>query len=113
MHRFHTLPFLLALLKEDKHALPRALRLAGQAEEYVLGRVLEKEREPGIEKRLGTHLDGLGLRGFYDGRDRTEETREKEEPGPSVFRSEHEASTVMSDTGARVRERGRDDGRGR
>ena len=60
----------LTLLKEDKHALPRALRLAGQAEEFVLGRVLEKELEPGIEKRLGDHLDGLGLRGFYDGRDR-------------------------------------------
>ena len=77
----------LALLKEDKHALPRALRLAGQAEEFVLGRVLEKEREPGIENRMGDHLDGLGLRGFYDGRDRRGETREKEEPGHSLSRS--------------------------
>lgn len=60
----------LTLLKEDKNALPRALRLAGQAEEFVIGRVLEKERGEGIENRLGDHLDGLGLRGFYDGRDR-------------------------------------------
>ena len=105
----------LTLLKEDKHALPRALRLAGQAEEYVLGRGLEKEREPGIEKRLGDHLDGLGLRGFYDGRDMTEETREKGEPEHIVSRTEQDKGPVSApeEAPARVRERYRDDGRGR
>ena len=103
----------LVLLKEDKHALPRALRLAGQAEEFVLGRVLEKEREPGIENRLGTHLDGLGLRGFYDGRDKTGENREKEEPGPRVSRSEPEKIPPAAPERAPARERFRDDGRGR
>ena len=56
----------LTLLKKDKHALPRALRLAGQAEEFVLGRVLEKEREPGVEKRLGPYLERLGIGGSSD-----------------------------------------------
>ena len=77
----------LALLRKDKHILPRALRLAGQAEEYVLGQVLEKEREPGIQKWLGTHLEHLGVRAFTDGRDRSGELREKEEPGHIVSRS--------------------------
>ena len=85
----------LSLLKEDKHALPRALRLAGQAEEFVLGRVLEKEREPGVEKRLGDHLERLDMRGFFD-RDRVrEESREREigtgrNPEKAASRSEKE-----------------------
>ena len=70
----------LSLLKKDKHALPRALRAAGLAEEFVVGGVLEKEREPGIEKRLGSHLLGLGMSGFYDQKDSPETTREREGP---------------------------------
>ena len=77
----------LGLLRKDKHVLPRALRLAGQAEEYVLGQVLEKEREPGIQKRLGAHLEKLGVRAFTDGREQTGESWEKEEPGHIVSRS--------------------------
>lgn len=98
----------LALLRKDKHVLPRALRLAGQAEEYVLGRVLEKEREPGTRKRLGAHLEGLGLRGFTDGREGTGERREKEEPGRNVSRED-----VSPGKEGVARERFRDDGRGR
>ena len=56
----------MVLLKKDKHALPRALRAAGQAEEFVLRECLEKEREPGIEKRLGAHLERLGISGWID-----------------------------------------------
>ena len=70
----------LSLLKKDKHALPRALRAAGLAEEFVVGAVLEKEREPGIGKRLGTHLERLGTSGFYDRKDSPETTREREGP---------------------------------
>ena len=89
-------------MQKDKYILPRALRLAGQAEEYVLGQVLEKEREPGIQKRLGAHLEKLGFRAFNDGRDRTGELREKEEPGHSVSRSgpgESRAGHVLSGAG--------------
>ncbi len=82
----------LALLRKDKHVLPRALRLAGQAEEYVLGQVLEKEREPGTQKRLGAHLERLGVRALIDGREQTVESWEKEEPGHSVSRSGQDES---------------------
>ena len=68
----------LSLLKKDRHALPRALRLAGQAEEFVFGRVLEAEREPGVDKRLGAHLERLDARGFYDRNRDREDFRERE-----------------------------------
>ena len=122
----------LSLLKKDKHALPRALRLAGQAEDFVLRECLEKEREPGIEKRLGAHLENLGMSGFTDQRENPEATREKETPGRENLRESPERdaagrsngsvskslpekteSTVPKKEPARTRERGRDDGRGR
>lgn len=86
---------------------------AGELSEEEIRSLLEKEREPGIGKRLGTHLDGLGLRGFYDGRDRAGETREKEEPEPRVSRSEPEKIPPAAPERAPARDRYRDDGRGR
>ena len=128
----------LSLLKKDKHALPRALRLAGQAEEFVFGRVLEKEREPGVEKRLGAHLERLDVRGFFDRSPVPEETREREigtgrDPGKAASRSgkecpareerktpegpvrapEERGSGAPGKEPSRPRERFRDDGRGR
>ena len=95
----------LSLLKKDKHALPRALRAAGLAEEFVVGGVLEKEREPGIEKRLGSHLLGLGMSGFYDQKDSPETTREREGPDERV-----QVNVVRP---GKTAGQDRDDGRGR
>ena len=121
----------LSLLKKDKHALPRALRAAGQAEDFVLRECLEKEREPRIEKRLGPHLESLGMSGFTDQKDRPEEKRERENPGGDRRESSERNADGRSNGAAsrrlpektedalpkkensRTREQWRDDGRGR
>ena len=114
----------LSLLKKDKHALPRALRAAGQAEEFVVGGVLEKEREPGIEKRLGSHLERLGMSGFYDQKDNPETILEREgtnerekvrEIGSARIKEmpiAERVQVIMFQPGKRAGQ-DRDDGRGR